>query len=251
MESIQQAATIAVGRLASHSADLAGAVVTHNVLPQLVAALEEPGRYQVRAAAFALRAVAKHTPELARSAVNAGAVPPLVRCMEQLDPGATRVRIRIRFAPPRARSAGWGASFRDECHGQAERRCVHTRPTSGVKESAAWALGYIARHSADLARQVVEAGALPLLVLCVQEPELSLKRIAASALADVAKHSLHLAQAVVGAGACAGCWRATGPGPPLDLSVRLWSLSYAAARRVAACGLNRRYGSCGTAPRAP
>ena len=59
----------------------------------------------------------------------------------------------------------------------------------GVKEGAAWALGYIARHNADLAQSVVDSGAVPLLVLCIQEPELSLKRIAASALSDISKHS--------------------------------------------------------------
>ena len=42
-----------------------------------------------------------------------------------------------------------------------------------------------------------------MLVLCVQEPELSLKRIAASSLSDIAKHSPELAQAVVDAGAVA------------------------------------------------
>jgi len=41
---------------------------------------------------------------------------------------------------------------------------------------------------------------VPLLVLCIQEPELSLKRIAASALSDICKHSPELAQAVVNAG---------------------------------------------------
>ena len=44
---------------------------------------------------------------------------------------------------------------------------------------------------------------MPLLVLCVQEPELTLKRIAASALSDIAKHSPELAQAVVDAGTVA------------------------------------------------
>ncbi len=44
---------------------------------------------------------------------------------------------------------------------------------------------------------------MPLLVLCVQEPELSLKRIAASSLSDIAKHTPELAQAVVDAGAVA------------------------------------------------
>lgn len=69
-----------------------------------------------------------------------------------------------------------------------------------VKESAAWALGYIARHNGDLAQSVVDAGAIPLFALCLQEPELPLKRIAASALSDIAKHSPDLAQAVVDSG---------------------------------------------------
>ena len=44
---------------------------------------------------------------------------------------------------------------------------------------------------------------MPLLVLCIQEPELTLKRIAASALSDICKHSPELAQTVVDAGAIA------------------------------------------------
>ena len=46
----------------------------------------------------------------------------------------------------------------------------------------------------------MDAGAVVLLVLCVQEPELGLKRVAASALSDIAKHTPELAQAVVDAG---------------------------------------------------
>jgi hypothetical protein len=41
----------------------------------------------------------------------------------------------------------------------------------------------------ELSQAVVDAGAVPLLVLCIQEPELSLKRIAASGLSDICKHS--------------------------------------------------------------
>jgi hypothetical protein len=53
----------------------------------------------------------------------------------------------------------------------------------GCKESALFALGYIARHNAgishfiiimkmlELAQAVVDAGAVPLTVLCLQEPE--------------------------------------------------------------------------------
>ncbi len=47
---------------------------------------------------------------------------------------------------------------------------------------------------------IVLTGAVPLLVLAVQEPELNLKRVAASALSDLAKHSPELGQVVVDAG---------------------------------------------------
>lgn len=42
---------------------------------------------------------------------------------------------------------------------------------------------------------------MPLLVLCIQEPEPTLKRISASALSEICKHSPELAQFVVDAGA--------------------------------------------------
>lgn len=54
-----------------------------------------------------------------------------------------------------------------------------------------------------MAQSVVDAGAVPLLVLCIQEPEIALKRIAASSLSDIAKHSPELAQTIVDAGAIA------------------------------------------------
>ena len=50
---------------------------------------------------------------------------------------------------------------------------------------------------------MVDAGAVPLLILCIQEPEIALKRIAASVLSDISEHSPELAQTVVDAGAIA------------------------------------------------
>ena len=70
-----------------------------------------------------------------------------------------------------------------------------------LSQAAGWALGYVARHNDELAQYVVEAGAVPLLVLCLQEPEVTLKCVAASALSDIAKHTPELAQMVVDAGA--------------------------------------------------
>lgn len=122
-----------------------------------------------------LRSVAKHSPELAQAVVDSGALDALVPCLEEFDPS--------------------------------------------VKESAAWALGYIAGHTgglcprprlapgadrpdsppppSELAQAVVDAGAIPLLVLCIQEPEISLKRISASALSDICKHSPEVRSAPV------------------------------------------------------
>lgn len=56
---------------------------------------------------------------------------------------------------------------------------------------------------ADLSQAVVDAGAIPLLVMCIQEPEHPLKRVAASALSDICKHSVELAHTVTDAGAIA------------------------------------------------
>lgn len=47
----------------------------------------------------------------------------------------------------------------------------------------------------------MDVGAVSLLVLCIQEPEIALRRIAASALSEICKHSPELAQSVVDAGA--------------------------------------------------
>ncbi|KAL7976591.1 hypothetical protein Chor_008540, partial [Crotalus horridus] len=178
---IQQTAALALGRLANYNDDLAEAVVKGDILPQLVYSLAEQNRFYKKAAAFVLRAVGKHSPQLAQAIVDCGALDTLVICLEDFDPG--------------------------------------------VKEAASWALGYIARHNSgekwlvqgsvthihlitfieptELSQAVVDAGAIPLLVLCIQEPEIALRRIAASALSDVSKHSPELAQTVVDAGAIA------------------------------------------------
>lgn len=138
-------------------------------------------RFYKKTAAFVMRAVAKHSPELSQAVVSSGGVAALVLCLEELDPG--------------------------------------------VKEAATWALSCIARHSerkgtltseladllhlflqaffplvcphAALSQAVVDAGAIPLLLLCLREPEMSLKRIAAATLSDICKHTPELAQAVV------------------------------------------------------
>jgi len=66
-----------------------------------------------------------------------------------------------------------------------------------VKESACQALASIAKHDIDLANSVYSAGAVPLIILCLQEPELTLKRASINALSEIAKHNEELAQVIV------------------------------------------------------
>lgn len=73
-------------------------------------------------------------------------------------------------------------------------------PDPEVKEAAAWAAGYAARHGHTLAKALVDAGCIPQLAMCLQEREVTVKRVAASAVADIARHGSDLAQAVVDAG---------------------------------------------------
>lgn len=70
-----------------------------------------------------------------------------------------------------------------------------------LREQAAEALGCIAKHNAELAQSIVDAGAGPLLVFCLREPEVSLKRHAIATIGDICKHSPDLAQTVVDTGA--------------------------------------------------
>lgn len=66
-----------------------------------------------------------------------------------------------------------------------------------VKEAACWAIGNISKHNGSLAQSCVKEGAVPALVHCLQEPEVTLKQTAASALANICSHSPELAQIVV------------------------------------------------------
>jgi len=179
-----------------------------------VYSLSEQNRFYKQAAAFCLRAVAKHSPELAQAVIDSGALDSLVTCLEEFDPGVKEAA---------AWTLGYIAGHNAELSQQASARvCKRACARAFAERACAPAFdrpGFYARtrrHGPSqgtgkaepwlpwLCAQVVDAGAVPLLVLCVQEPELSLKRIAASSLSDIAKHTPELAQ--VGAqGVLPGC----------------------------------------------
>lgn len=68
-----------------------------------------------------------------------------------------------------------------------------------VREAAAWALGFIASHSVELAQSVVDAGSIPKLIISVQSEETTLKRLAIASLGDIASHTPELARTLIDA----------------------------------------------------
>lgn len=70
-----------------------------------------------------------------------------------------------------------------------------------MKEGAAWALSYLARHTPDLAQTVIDSGGIPYLVRCVDEPVPTLQRTAVQCLIDISRHCSEQAAEVAGHGA--------------------------------------------------
>lgn len=193
--SIQQSAALALGRLANYNDELAEAVVSGEILPQLVYSLAEQNRFYKKSAAFVLRAVAKHSPQLAQSVVDSGAVDSLVTCLEEFDPGVKE-------------SAAWALGYIARHNGDLAQAVVDAgavpllvlcvqEPELSLKRIAACSLSDIAKHSPELAQTVVDAGAISYLAPLIQSPDAKLKRQVCSALAQIAKHSFELAELVV------------------------------------------------------
>jgi len=193
--SIQQSAAIALGRLANYSDHLAEAVVSNEILPQLVYSLAEQNRFYKQAAAFVLRAVAKHSPPLAQAVVDSGALDSLVACLEEFDPGVKESA---------AWALGYIAGHNAELAGTVVEAgavpllvlCVQ-EPELSLKRIAASALSDISKHTPEMAQAVVDAGAVAYLAPLIVSPDAKLKRQVCAALGQIAKHSVDLAEVVV------------------------------------------------------
>uniref|UniRef100_H3CRT2 Sperm associated antigen 6 n=1 Tax=Tetraodon nigroviridis TaxID=99883 RepID=H3CRT2_TETNG len=192
--SIQQTAALALGRLAEHSEPLAGALVTEDVLPELVRSLGEQNRFYKKAAAFVMRAVAKHSPELAQAVVSCGGVGALVLCLEDFDPGVKE-------------AAAWALGCLARHNGSLAQSVVDAgavpllllglqEPEMALKRTAASALCEVCKHTPELAQAAVDEGAVAPLAQMVLSKDAKLKRHVFSALGQIS-HSLDLAEAVV------------------------------------------------------
>lgn len=193
--SIQQTAALALGRMADVSSDLARAVVTGDILPQLVYALADKDRFYKKAASFVLRTVAKHDAELAKAVVDSGALHALVTCLEEFDPGVKE-------------SAAWALGYIARHNGELAQAVVDAgavpllilcvqEPEISLKRISASALSDISKHAPELAQTVVDNGAIAYLAQLIDSPDAKLKRQVFSALSQIAKHSVELAEMVV------------------------------------------------------
>ncbi|KAL2918231.1 Sperm-associated antigen 6 [Polyrhizophydium stewartii] len=192
---IQQAAALALGRLANYNEELAEAVVESDILPQLVFSLSEQNRFYKKAAAFVLRAVAKHSAELAQSVTDSGALNALVTCLEEFDPGVKE-------------SAAWALGYIARHNAELAQAVVDAgaipllvlcvqEPELSLRRIAASALSDVAKHSPELAQSVVDANTIAFIAPLLSNPDAKLRRQVCSALSQIAKHTVDLAETVV------------------------------------------------------
>ena len=193
--SIQQTAALALGRLANYSEELAEAVVSNEILPQLVYSLSEQNRFFKKAASFVIRAVAKHTPELAQAVVDAGALSSLAVCLEEFDPTVKE-------------SGAWALGYISGHTAELATAVVDAgvvpllvlciqEPELALKRICVSSLSDIAKHSPQLAQAIVDAGAIHHIAPLISHNDAKLKRQACGCLAQIAKHSVDLAEYVV------------------------------------------------------
>lgn len=192
--SIQHSAAIALGRLAGYNDELAEAVVSGDILPQLVYSLSEQNRFYKRAAAFVLDSVAKHSEPLAQNVVDSGAIDSLVTCLEEFDPSVKEAAIKALSSV--AQHAGALAQAVVDGGSVPLLVLALQEAELSLKTSSAVAMSNIAKHSPELAQAVVDAGAIAYLAPLIQNPDAKLKRAVCSCLAQIAKHSVDLAELV-------------------------------------------------------
>jgi len=192
---IQQTAALALGRLANYSDDLAEAVVSNEILPQLVFSLSEQNRFYKKAAAFVLRSVAKHSPELAHAVVDAGALESLCNCLEEFDPSVKEAAAwAIGYIA--GHTAELATAIVDSGAVPLLILCIQ-EPELSLKRICASALSDICKHSPELAQAVVDCGAVTYLAPLIAHNDAKLKRQACGCLAQISKHSVDLAEMVV------------------------------------------------------
>eukprot|EP01018_Ginkgo_biloba_P032891 Gb_28859 [translate_table: standard] len=194
---VQQNASLGLARLANYSEELAEAVVSQNILPQLVQSLKEQNRHNKKTGAAVLKAIAKHTPALAQAVVDGGSLEQLVLCLEEFDP-----TVKESGALALGQIARHTTQLAEEvvnAGGVSLLVLAVQEPELSLRRACALTLGDIAKHTAELAQSVVDAGLVPLIAPLVTHNDSKLRRQVCHCLSSIAKHSLELAEVIVAA----------------------------------------------------
>lgn len=192
---VQQAAALALGRLANYSREMAYMMVNNDILPQLIYSLSEKNHFYKKASCFLLRAISKHNAELATSVTNSGAVNALVACLEDFDPGVKE-------------AAAWAIGYIARHNEELAQVVVDAgsipllvlcvqEPEISLKRIAISALADIAKHSPEMAQAVVDADTIHFITMYITQLDNKLQRQICSCLAHIAKHNIDLAESVV------------------------------------------------------
>lgn len=162
---IRTAATMTLGKLASHSETIANSISLQGDIITLIEGLETPIEHEIplskqrdviqirRASCYALRNVWKHGLSVAKETDCSGAVLAGVSCLRISDPD--------------------------------------------LREASAWLLDTIATQSKDLAYEIVDSGAIPALTSVLKSSEIGPRRAAIAALGSIAERSNEIACMVV------------------------------------------------------
>eukprot|EP00833_Pecoramyces_ruminatium_P004215 jgi/Orpsp1_1/1178247/evm.model.c7180000064585.1 len=192
---VQQAAALALGRLANYSREMAYIMVNNDILSQLIYSLSEKNHFYKKASCFLLRAISKHNAELATAVTNSGAVNALVACLEDFDPGVKE-------------AAAWAIGYIARHNEELAQVVVDAgsipllvlcvqEPEISLKRIAISALADIAKHSPEMAQAVVDADTIHFITMYITQLDNKLQRQICSCLAHIAKHNIDLAESVV------------------------------------------------------
>ncbi|ORX84539.1 ARM repeat-containing protein, partial [Anaeromyces robustus] len=192
---VQQAAALALGRLANYSQEMAYIMVNNDILPQLIYSLSEKNHFYKKASCFLIRAISKHNSELATAVTNSGAVNALVSCLEDFDPSVKE-------------AAAWAIGYIARHNEELAQVVVDAgsipllvlcvqEPEISLKRIAISALADIAKHSPEMAQAVVDADTIHFITMYITQLDNKLQRQICSCLAHIAKHNIDLAESVV------------------------------------------------------
>ncbi|KAL0270247.1 UNVERIFIED_CONTAM: hypothetical protein PYX00_007720 [Menopon gallinae] len=193
--SVQQAAAVALGKMANQDEKIAEAIVRKDMLSTLLVGLEKQNKYCKKARLYVLRSIARQSPELADVVIHSGALDAIILCLEDFDQGVKE-------------SAVWAVGYVAR-HSTTQAQAVVDagavpllvlclqEPELTLRQIAASTFSDIAKHSLRLATTVVDAGAIPCLAKSIANTDIRLKRQSLNALANISKHSVDLAELVV------------------------------------------------------